>query len=146
MSNVMELLSMDLSSVDVSRPVAIAGPTVFVLREATIEPVKDDPNTQQLVCQFDNKFALKDSKDPGVSHEPGKIKVTSRLILGEKGKWTVDSTKQELKKMLISCKSPDASFGDPSKYIGRDFDVRLGIELDDTGKYDPKNSIRFIKG
>jgi len=143
MSNALEILSMDLASVDVSRPVAVAGPALMRIDEMKIEPVKDDPNTQMLVIVLSNAYDLKDRK--GEVLAPGRLKLTENLLLGEKGKWTKESTLAGLKRIKLSVGEKDGAFGDPASYLGKIASVRLSIEVDKDGRYEDKNRVNFVE-
>src|SRR4029079_9377551 len=118
-------LSMDLASVDVSRPILAPGIQGFRITDMKVE-VNEKGNTF-LVTSMQTLCEAKSTK--GVTLTPG-YKVTDRLMLNESGARDQDMILQGLKRIMLATGRKDGTFGDPAQYVGAEVQAKVFVEVD----------------
>lgn len=137
MSNVLEN---DLTTVDPSYPVLPAGSYVMKVSDIKVEKAKDGVG-DNLVIKLSLDQQAKD--DRGRQVFPGHI-ITDRISLATTAKYSEESIQKRLKAFqLAHFKESEcpAKFAPIDQYIGKQLTVKLRIEEDSTGQYDPSNRI-----
>ncbi len=134
------LLSMDLSSVDTSRPVISQCATDFDITSVAVEESKKTAGQESLVIKLKTKYPVKSTKGEAIN--PG-FTVMKQILLTPSGGWTEESALQELKRFQVAV-GRSGAFGDPASYVGNTVSALVSVEVDKDGKYDDRNNIKFV--
>lgn len=139
----MNLLTTDLTSVDVSRPVLEkGGPLRFTV--ADMQVVKNKAGDKDMiVTTFKSVFPWKSTKGEVVN--PG-FTVTERLVITATEKKTEESILKDVARLRLSITgNQSGSFMPLDQYIGKSVDALVDVETDETGQYGEQNRLRKMQ-
>lgn len=140
-----DILNADLSTVTTTYPVLPVGVYEMRITEMKVVAGKDQTKqTKNLEFVLETLVPLQDVEGKAV---PVGHKITDRFSLTLTEKYTKEMLDRRLKQVIESVWGKDAAratFGSPSEYIGQTAVVRLAIEKDKDGVYDPKNKVVFV--
>lgn len=140
MSENVNLLDNDLTSVDPSYPLLPAGAYTMKVADIKIDKTKDNLGDMVVIkLQLDQQ--AKDVK--GRTVFPGLV-VTDRISLQTTPKYDVEQIQKRLKAFQLAFYSPSEcppKFAPVDQYLKRNLVVKLRVESDETGQYDDSNRV-----
>ena len=137
MSNVLEN---DLTTVDPSYPVLPAGSYAMKVGDIKLEKAKDGVG-DNLVIKLQLEQTAKDTRQRQVF--PGHV-VTDRISLQTTAKYSEESINKRLKAFQLAFYKENEcppKFAPIDQYLNKSLSVKLRIEEDETGQYDPSNRV-----
>ena len=139
MQDNIDILSANLTDVDISRPMLAAGVVDLVVSEMKVEPNKtgDKQNLNIVFKTVNNERSVKgDTLNPGFT-------LFHTVSLTPTEKYTVDRIGQSLKSIRVAATGDTSgSFAPVDQYVGKVLTAKVYVEEDKNGVYPAQNRIK----
>lgn len=139
MQDNIDILSADLSSVDVSRPMLAAGVVELVVSDLKVEPNKDGTkqNLNMVLKTTSNERSSRgDTLSPGFT-------LFHTVSLTPTEKYTAERIGQSLKGIRLAATGESGgTFAPIDQYIGKTLTAKVYVEEDKNGVYPAQNRIK----
>ena len=138
-----DILSADLTGFTTTYPVLPRDNYTMKIGEMKVAAGKDNVNSRNLEFVLVTEYETKDTEGKPV---PAGLKITDRFSLTPTDKYPKEKIGSRLRAVYEATFGKAAegvpfNFGDTALYIGQSVTVRLDVEIDKEGKYDPKNKV-----